>query len=583
MQGDTIWNDQIYEYLKTSKKFLIVDGTDELKYTTILESSNFWEKNKNFLYETKYRLAGIKKFVGDMLKVIKSKNKTKKINMEDLLANSLTLRSIRKENKTLFEQEIDSIRAYFSNVLRHNLFKVTGSKMDDIIYMTEPQEEPEIPDVKKKKTTIIKKKPKELLQKVIERLGPDEVIDVSKLRADGKGYSKTKTWGGPRSKKYFTQNLPIISNNYPSYQMAVSMIRGGNSYYAEDLEYIRKLFDADVTIGNISKLKLKEPIKKLPLRAEQVGKVVKYNFDKEKGKTPDRLHYDIEPIDTAPVFTKQRLRELWREKKKRELEEKKLEEELKKLQELEDEALEDVSEDQSAENILRQLEDFSEDNSEKIIQNLEDFETSQDVSEIEESEKIESPKGRRKSKELEESEESEGSDFYKGHTDDTSEKTQKSFEKGLDIDVFDFKKYKKEYDLLKEYFDDVELYLRTAKLIDVKYSEITNVSDRRKFTISFNKNKNEMSEEDFIEYLETITTPIFMDLFVRYWLKHFYGKDAYKKYKQYWVSGGEMSFEDKEPAQFFNWAYQKNVDPEITHYEDDPEATNLERVIFVTI
>jgi hypothetical protein len=59
---------------------------------------------------------------------------------------------------------------------------------------------------------------------------------------------------------------------------------------------------------------------------------------------------------------------------------------------------------------------------------------------------------------------------------------------GNGVDIFDFEKYAEEYELMGNYFKDLELYLKTALLIDYKYNYLSK-ANREVFEVSLNKKK----------------------------------------------------------------------------------------------
>lgn len=70
--------------------------------------------------------------------------------------------------------------------------------------------------------------------------GPEELFDVSKIDGEGKGVRSIK-----RTKTSITRghpDLPIVSKNYESYEMAVKMLPGGTDRYRSVLQEVRRSF-----------------------------------------------------------------------------------------------------------------------------------------------------------------------------------------------------------------------------------------------------------------------------------------------------------------------------------------------------
>jgi len=76
-----------------------------------------------------------------------------------------------------------------------------------------------------------------------------KVFDVSKLTYQGKGLRKTNRLKVPqkgqpvKSKKKTSKALPIMSDNFEAYLLAIRMIPHGEQTYAEDVEYMRGQFN----------------------------------------------------------------------------------------------------------------------------------------------------------------------------------------------------------------------------------------------------------------------------------------------------------------------------------------------------
>lgn len=81
----------------------------------------------------------------------------------------------------------------------------------------------------------------EALAGKIAKLSPGKVLDVSGITANGAG-TRVVPQPGPRSKKYRSPNLPIVSSDLDHYITAVRMLPGGETRHAADVEHVRRLF-----------------------------------------------------------------------------------------------------------------------------------------------------------------------------------------------------------------------------------------------------------------------------------------------------------------------------------------------------
>jgi hypothetical protein len=188
--------------------------------------------------------------------------------------------------------------------------------------------------------------------------------------------------------------------------------------------------------------------------------------------------------------------------------------------------------------------------------------------EKEESEEIK-PKKVKKSKKYEESEESEEikpkkvkkSKKYEEESEESVEiKSKKESEKSEkikfkneeiltenDVDIFDFDTYKQEYKLLSKYYKGLELFLRTALLIDYKYNHLN--PENRKLFEEILKSKKEQKK-----YIE-LMLDVFEPLYVLYQFYRHYSPSTSKEkldqiYEKYSVN----------PSEMFNRMYRKYVD-----------------------
>jgi len=76
------------------------------------------------------------------------------------------------------------------------------------------------------------------LEQKIRALAPGKVIDVSNMNPNG---TKT-TIIYPRTGAHGSPNIPIVSNNFGQYVLAMSLLPGGIEQHINDIEYVRQVF-----------------------------------------------------------------------------------------------------------------------------------------------------------------------------------------------------------------------------------------------------------------------------------------------------------------------------------------------------
>lgn len=82
------------------------------------------------------------------------------------------------------------------------------------------------------------------------------------------------------------------------------------------------------------------------------------------------------------------------------------------------------------------------------------------------------------------------------------------------VDIFDFDTYNKEFDLMKKYFDGLELYLRTALFIDYKYNHLSE-KDRNIVEETLKKKTDKL---EYIVSMFDVFEPLYL---LSHWFNHF--------------------------------------------------------------
>jgi hypothetical protein len=122
------------------------------------------------------------------------------------------------------------------------------------------------------------------------------------------------------------------------------------------------------------------------------------------------------------------------------------------------------------------------------------------------------------------------------------------------VDIFDFKTYKHEYEFMKLYFTDLELYLRTALFIDYKYNYLPPEQNM----VFEDKIKTKKQKKHQMEYITSVLDSFEPLYIVTKWFLHFapeklknnsnFALNAVNKYKNY-------------NYVMFNRMYKARIDP----------------------
>ena len=131
---------------------------------------------------------------------------------------------------------------------------------------------------------------------------------------------------------------------------------------------------------------------------------------------------------------------------------------------------------------------------------------------------------------------------------------------GLDIDIdemvdiFDFTKYAEEYNMIRNLFSGLELFLRASLIIDYKYNYLSE-KDRNILTLSLNGKEDPLIKKKFIKEITNVLEPAYIML---QWYRHF----ALDKLQS--DPGVVARVLDKYQGNediAFNQMYRKRVDP----------------------
>ncbi len=85
------------------------------------------------------------------------------------------------------------------------------------------------------------------------------------------------------------------------------------------------------------------------------------------------------------------------------------------------------------------------------------------------------------------------------------------------VDIFDFASFKEEHELMKQYYSDLELMLRTALLIDYKYNHLA-LDGRKAFDDKLESKKTKQAKKEFLDLVFDVSEPLYL---VTQWYRHF--------------------------------------------------------------
>jgi hypothetical protein len=85
------------------------------------------------------------------------------------------------------------------------------------------------------------------------------------------------------------------------------------------------------------------------------------------------------------------------------------------------------------------------------------------------------------------------------------------------VDIFDFATYSQEYNLMREHFAELELYLRTSILIDYKHNYLSE-RDRNIIEITLNTKTDPRVQRKFLREITNVLEPAYIML---HWYRHF--------------------------------------------------------------
>lgn len=240
------------------------DRNGDLKASTVKISGaeNIWKDTKNrpadpnFVYSPEYRIAGNRRALEDWL----SKLGYDANGVNAMLADVYTYQNTRKggAKNAQYVQELDNYDAFRKvEKERKKSMSKEGVQLDDlekiVKYIRQYKKESttsEAPGPKSPRKPRVAKPLLERYNAMLEKNraeGKDQVLDVSKVTADGRGIRTIKK-PGPAAKKVQVGDLRLVSNNEAAYQTALELMEYTPQEVAQLMESYRQTKNASATV-----------------------------------------------------------------------------------------------------------------------------------------------------------------------------------------------------------------------------------------------------------------------------------------------------------------------------------------------
>ncbi len=315
---EPVWSIEEMQDAEMKRQFILVTAIymTTLPRTTIMDIQDVWRMNGDVVFHTGYRIAGTPDDIASELNRSGIPNE----DIEDVLNTTITKENYDGIMKPLVEDEINKYYEWKRGALKYNS-ETPGFRLYDIMKQVNPEMGMVFQMTKKGK--VIKATPAETPVKTKSRGGrvkplidkvndlPEgKVLDVSDMTDTGAGTKAiTPTL---RSKKYGSPDLPIISNNFERYLMAIDLLPGGRERYADEIQYVSQLFN-ETSVSqqtftptlDVSQIETKQP-------PQFIGDLTPFSVP---------LTEEIEPIPIKPIIAKKRRRRKKDEDKKINIEE----------------------------------------------------------------------------------------------------------------------------------------------------------------------------------------------------------------------------------------------------------------------
>lgn len=256
-----VWNIDMVDELLMHRQFILLPPGIKISIT---DSQRLWDLDPEILYLLNYRIAGKTEEISNALLAEGYSDDE----IANILDSAVTINNYRTVYLSAYLDEIKEYNRWITGALSANNADSTMKLFDIMLHVNPNVTErdfnapPKKERIKKQPKQgkglyratgvsvsnrpaiefVRKKKPGKALQERIDELEAGKVLDVSTMKPDGTGARAQKL---TQSKtKFGHESLPIISNNYETYLLAVNMLPGGERAHSEALSYMQKIFSS---------------------------------------------------------------------------------------------------------------------------------------------------------------------------------------------------------------------------------------------------------------------------------------------------------------------------------------------------
>jgi hypothetical protein len=198
--------------LTNKLSFILTTKHDNVE-VNISDAVKLWTVEPSILFQTGYRIAGTPEDIEALLSTVETPE-----TIQEVIETSITSENYTKEFSSYYQEELEAYEELYALTCKSKKSKPAS-----------------VTPVRSRGRTI------EPLDKKLEKLPADKVLDVSNLKENGSGTGAISL--GVRSKKYGTSNLRMVSNNLDSYLLAIEML-GGEETYPDDIAEIKEKFES---------------------------------------------------------------------------------------------------------------------------------------------------------------------------------------------------------------------------------------------------------------------------------------------------------------------------------------------------
>jgi hypothetical protein len=208
------------------RQFIPVSDFTPRANVSMREARTIWKYDPQVAFQPTFRMVGYLTDISDMLTAVGFDDAEKQSYVDAAIIEDTYLTT----HADVYNDEMIKYREWVQSAL-YTEMQDQGNKLSNLIASVQPQA---VLQVSKRRVN----RGGDLTAR-LRNLPPNKVIDVSALQEDG---TKALTVDTPtqRSRKFWSPNVPIITNDLPHYILAVSMLPGGSDAYAEHIEYVRQ-------------------------------------------------------------------------------------------------------------------------------------------------------------------------------------------------------------------------------------------------------------------------------------------------------------------------------------------------------